>query len=48
MGLYATKSLLFTNRSLAHVYVKLDGLGLFIDAPYVAAPLHGLDAPPHG
>ena len=33
------------NRSLAHVYVKLDGLGLFIDAPYVAAPLHGLDAP---
>ena len=42
------QSLLFTNRSLAHVYVKLDGLGLFIDAPYVAAPLHGLDAPHHG
>ena len=48
MGLYATKPSLHQNRSLAHVYVKLDGLGLFIDAPYVAAPLHGLDAPHHG
>ena len=30
------QSLLFPNRSLAHVCVKLDGLELFIDAPYVA------------
>ena len=35
------------NRSLTHMYVKLDGLGFLLDAPYVAAPHHGLDAPHH-
>jgi len=29
------------------MYVKLDGVGFLLDAPYVAAPHHGLDAPHH-
>jgi len=47
MGLHVTITRSSQNRSLTHMYVKLDGLGFLLDAPYVAAPHHGLNAPHH-